>query len=82
MARSQLDQIAGVGDVGQFSHFHKVLLRRAAAWSNEKGRQATLQRRKEKIHFSVDGDLSSHDLHKALGKFLNVCAEKKTRLNQ
>lgn len=72
MARSQLDQIAGVGDVGQFSHFHKVLLRRAAAWSNEKGRQATLQRRKEKIHFSVDCDL-----HKALGKFLNVCAEKK-----
>lgn len=36
MARPQLDQVADVRDVCQLRHFHKVLLRRTAAWTNEK----------------------------------------------
>lgn len=31
VSRSELDQVAGVGDVRQLGHFHKVFLRRTAA---------------------------------------------------
>lgn len=36
MARPELDQVAGVRDVRQLCHFHKVLLRRTAAWTGGK----------------------------------------------
>lgn len=34
VSRSELDQVAGVGDVRQLGHFHKVFLRRTAAQMN------------------------------------------------
>lgn len=39
VARSELHQVAGVRDVCQLCHFHKVLLRRTAAWTDEKDRE-------------------------------------------
>lgn len=40
VARTQLDQVAGVGDVRQLRHLHKVLPRRTAAeeWSDKVNR--------------------------------------------
>lgn len=36
MARPEFDQVAGVRDVCQLCHLHKVLLRRTAAWTDKK----------------------------------------------
>ena len=36
VARPEFDQVAGVRDVCQLCHLHKVLLRRTAAWTDKK----------------------------------------------
>lgn len=40
VAGPQLNQVAGVRDVCQLCHFHKVLLGRTAAWTNRYDRES------------------------------------------